>query len=205
MIIRLNNEDIQWDPKEQERLGDMIEEFVAKRFFKDEFISSMSVNGTVVPDDRMEPMRLTPVSEVSSLVIVTETFRNVSIHALESMRQYLDGLVGMVEQSADKFRMEDETDANKYFISCVEGLQTFVGIIDKVKTLNSLDFEKMEFEGSQVSVKERALLNVLNSLFEKQRVKDWISLADILEYELAPLVVEWKEILVSIIAVLKGM
>ncbi len=205
MIIRLNDEDIQWNPEGQQMLGEILEEFVAKRFFKDEFISSMSVNGVLVLDDEMEPMKSKPISDISSLVISTETFRNVSIRSLESMGQYLDGLAGMVEQSADKFRMEDDTEANKYFISCVEGLQTFVGIIDKVKTLNSLDFSAIEFEGSSLSKKEHELLSVLNSLFEMQKARDWISLADILEYELVPLVLQWKEILLSIAVVLKGM
>ncbi|TBR21559.1 MAG: hypothetical protein EPO63_08530 [Candidatus Nitrosotenuis sp.] len=117
----------------------------------------------------------------------------------------MEGLVGLVEQSADKFRTDDETSANKNFINCVEGLQTFIGIIDKVKNINGLDFESMKHSGGSVSVKEQELLQVLNTLFSSQKNRDWVSLADILEYELAPLIVEWKEILRSIANTLRGM
>lgn len=203
MIIRLNDEDIQWNAQGQNTLGELIEEFVAKRFFKDEFINTLVVNGTVVPDAEMAPVRMKPLSDISTLQMTTETFRNVSVRALDSMSEYLDGLAGMVEQSADKFRVEDEVEANKYFISCVEGLQTFVGIIDKVKTLNALDFGKMSHEGNSIGEKEAALLRVLNSLFEIQMKKDWVSLADILEYELSPLVIEWKAILQTVADILR--
>ena len=38
-------------------------------------------------------------------------------------------------------------------------------------------------------------LEMMNQMLQVQIVKDWIMLADILEYEVFPLLVEWKEIL----------
>ncbi len=198
MIIKLNGEDVLWDPKDQAELGSLLEEFVSKRFFRDEFIAKIKINGEEIPEDVMLTMKMKPVADVQSIEINTDTFRAVSIRALDSMDEYVEGLVGLVEQSADKFRTDDETSANKNFINCVEGLQTFIGIIDKVKNINGLDFESMKHSGIAVSVKEQELLQVLNTLFASQKSRDWISLADILEYELAPLIVEWKEILRSI-------
>ncbi len=205
MMIKLNEENVQWDPKGQNQLGDLLEEFVNKRFFRDEFIATIRINGEEVPEDVLPTMKAKPMSEVNSIEITTDTFRNVSIRALDSMDEYVEGLVALVEQSADKFRTEDETSANKNFINCVEGLQTFVGIIDKVKTINGLDFEAMRYEDNALATKEQELLQVLNTLFETQKRRDWIALADILEYELAPLVGEWKEILRLIANNLRGM
>lgn len=205
MIIKLNGEDVQWDPKNQAELGGLLEEFVAKRFFRDEFIATIKINGEEVPEDAMLAMKTKPVADVQSIEIATDTFRAVSIRALDSMDEYVEGLVGLVEQSADKFRTEDETSANKNFISCVEGLQTFIGIIDKVKNINGLDFESIKHDGGTLSLKEQELLQVLNTLFASQKNRDWITLADILEYELAPLITEWKQILRLIANSLRGM
>ncbi len=205
MIIKLNGEDVLWDPKDQAELGSLLEEFVSKRFFQDEFIAKIKINGEDIPEDVMLTMKTKPVADVQSIEINTDTFRAVSIRALDSMDEYVEGLVGLVEQSADKFRTDDETSANKNFINCVEGLQTFIGIIDKVKSINGLDFESMKHNDGAVSVKEQELLQVLNTLFAAQKSRDWITLADILEYELAPLIVEWKEILRAIANALRGM
>lgn len=205
MIIKLNGEDIQWDPKDHTMLGDLLEEFVSKRFFRDEFIAGLSVNGQTIPDSDMDKLKTRSLETSDMLEISSDTFRNVSIRALESMDEYVDGLVGMVEQSAEKFRIEGEAEANRHFINCVEGLQTFVGIIDKVKTINGLDFDALRFEDSPVGKKEQQLLNVLNVLLEAQQRRDWVALADILEYELAPLVTEWRSILHLVASTLKGM
>lgn len=205
MIIKLNGEDVQWDPQSQADLGGLLEEFVAKRFFRDEFISTIKINGEEIPENVMLTMKTKPVADVRSIEIATDTFRAVSIRALDSMDEYVEGLAALVEQSADKFRTDDETTANRNFINCVEGLQTFVGIIDKVKNINGLDFEAMKHDGGTLNQKEQKLLQVLNTLFTTQKNRDWISLADILEYELAPLIAEWKEILRSIANNLRGM
>lgn len=205
MIIKLNGEDVQWDPLSQNELGGLLEEFVAKRFFRDEFIATIKINGEVVPEDALAAMKSRPVGDLRTLEIDTDTFRAVSIRALDSMDEYVEGLVALVEQSADKFRTDDETVANRNFINGVEGLQTFVSIIDKVKSINGLDFASMKHGDATLGQKERELLQVLNSLFGTQKNRDWIGLADILEYELAPLIREWKDILRAIANNLRAM
>lgn len=203
MIIRLNDEDVKWDEQEHVMLGDLLEDFVKKRFFKDEFIATLQVNGETVAEGDMAQMRTKPISEITSLQITTQTFRNVSINALESIGEYLDELAGMVIKSSGRFRSSNETEANTHFVGCIDGLQTFVGIIDKIRTLNGLDFAKITYESKPVSDREEALLKTLNSIHETQTRKDWVSLADILEFELAPLIMEWKSILATVIQTLK--
>jgi hypothetical protein len=204
LIINLNNEDIQWDTKEKLALGDLLEDFVSNRFYKDEFIATITVNGVRMSEQDMATAKRKPLSEVSSLHITSNTFRRVSIDALESVGEYLDGLAAMIETGADKFRTSNETEANAYFLGCIDGLQTFIGIIDKVKNLNALDFSKLEFESGPISEKESLLLGTLNSIFDTQSKKDWVSLADLLEFELVPLLMDWKGILHVVLDALKA-
>jgi hypothetical protein len=203
VIINLNNEDVQWDAKGKTVLGDLLEDFVAARFFKDEFIATITVNGTRMSETDMLVAKDTPVSEVASLRITSDTFRNVSVNALESIGEYLDGLSELIKSSAEHFRMAGEPEANAYFVKCLDGLQTFVGIIDKVKNINSLDFQKINYKSTTISKKEASLLESLNSIYETQSKKDWVSMADMLEFELSPLIIEWKEILLLVTETLK--
>jgi hypothetical protein len=204
MIIRLNDEDVQWDTQGQLTLGDLLENFVKKRFFKDEFIAGMTVNGAEITEAEMGPVRTKLVSDVASLQIRTQTFRNVSVNALESIGEYLDELATVIVSSANRFRSANEAEANTHFVNCIDGLQTFVGIIDKIKTLNGLDFEKMTYKSRPISEKEGALLTALNAIHETQTRKDWVSLADTLEFELAPQIIEWKDVLSEVISALKA-
>ncbi len=67
--------------------------------------------------------------------------------------------------------------------------------MDKIKTLNVLDLTSVMYESVPVSEKEDALLKVSNSLFNSQKSKDWVSLGDVLEYELVPIIKDWRAIL----------
>ena len=204
MIITLNDEDVQWDAREQASLGDLLEDFVKKRFFKDEFISSLCVNGDAVAEGEMGAARARPAAEITSLQISTQTFRNASINALESIGQYMDELAAMVAKSAEMFRASGETEANTNFVACIDGLQTFVGVIGKIRTLNGLDFAKMTHDSRPVSDREERLLQTLNSIYETQKRRDYVSMADILEFELAPPVLEWKDILFTVMNTLQN-
>lgn len=182
------------DAAEGATLGDVIEEIVKTRFLKDEFITSISANGGEITEGNMDGEKARPASSIENLEIKTDTFRKASVSALESIGEYLDGLGSMVKVAADKFRSVEEKEANDFFVGCIDGLQTFVSIIDKIKSLNALDFSKIIFNSTPISEKEAALLASLNSILQTQSKKDWVSLADLLEFELAPLILEWKDI-----------
>ncbi len=195
MLIKLNGSDIELEVSGFSDMGELLEDIKKSRFSGTEFIVDIVINGNKVPPEELDDVVKKPFSEVESLEIVTANPRDVSLSTLKNLDPFLENLVSLLEQSADKFRMEKEKDANKFFISCVEGLQTFVGLLDKIKTLNTLDLSSMTFESVSVSEKEDALLKVSNSLYDSQKSKDWVSLGDVLEYELVPIIRDWRAIL----------
>jgi len=142
-----------------------------------------------------EAAKAEPASDMTSQQTSTETFRNLSTNAVDSIGEYLDELAAMVVKSAVMFRTAGETEANSHFVGCIDGLRTFVGVIDKVRSLNGPDFANMTYDSKPLSDREEALLKALDSIHETQTRKDWVSLADMLEFELAPLVLEWKDVL----------
>ncbi|MBI3581273.1 MAG: glycosyltransferase [Nitrospinae bacterium] len=141
------------------------------------------------------PAKLRPVSETTSPQMPAETFRNPSTNAPESVGKYLDELAATVVKSAVMFRTADEAEANSRFVECIDGLRAFVGIIDKIRSPNGPDFANMTHDSKPAGNREEALLKALDSIHETQTRKDWVSLADMLEFELAPLVLEWKGVL----------
>ncbi|MEE8483099.1 MAG: hypothetical protein V3S46_00750 [Nitrospinota bacterium] len=195
MLIKLNGSDIELEVSGFNDLGELLEDIKKSRLSGKEFIADIVINGDEVPSEKFDNVLKSPLSEIESLEIKTANPRDVSLSTLKNLDPFLENLVTLLEQSADKFRMEKEEDANKFFISCVEGLQTFVGLLDKIKTLNVLDLTSITYESVPVSEKEDALLKVSNSLFNSQKSKDWVSLGDVLEYELVPIIKDWRAIL----------
>jgi hypothetical protein len=201
--IVLNNEEIEHDVERFSTLGDLLQDLRQTRFGEKEFISAIAVNGEDVAEEKREGLENQPLGEITSLEINTDNPLDISLRVLTNMDEFLEHLAILINRCADKFRLEDETEANKHFVSCVEGLQTFVSVLDKVRSLNALDFNEVIFEGTPIAGSQEELLNIFNTLHDTQRNKDWVTVADLLEYELAPLILEWKEILPVISAELK--
>lgn len=201
--IILNNEEIEHEVDRFNTLGDLLENLKSSRFGDKEFISAISINGDTIEENKRAGLENKPIGEITSLEISTDHPLDVSLRVLENMGEFLRHLVVLINQSADKFRMDDETDANKYFINCVEGLQTFVGVLDKVRSLNNIDLSLIKHGSVSAAEKQDELSKIFSSLQVTQADKDWIAVADVLEYELAPLINDWRDILPVISSELK--
>jgi len=199
MILKLNNEELDTATLEFETLGAVLEYLKKEKFGDGDFVASLFLNGEDIPDNARDELIDKPVSEIECLEIVSENPVVLSIRTLGKMGELTESLIGMLEESADKFRTEDEKIANKHFVGCIAALQTFVEVIIKVKALNSLDYGEIEYNSEPVSIKEDALMGIFNQLHDIQKSQDWVSMADVLEYELAPMIIDWGEIFPLII------
>ena len=195
--VTVNGEKVDIDMVEMEILGDYLIKLKEEQFSQKEFVASLIVNGEKILESRHDEVLQRPLAEVESLVIETDTPVSVSLRTLSKTDEFIQAMLTLIEESADKFRLEDESIANQHFIRVVDGLQTFVDVLTKLKSLNNLDLTKIIVDGEPASKREGALLELFNGLHESQVNKDWITLADLLEYELAANISEWREIFVA--------
>lgn len=203
MKIKINDKEISFDVGNVATLGEVLENIAKNSLREKEFITDISINGEAIPEEKREETKTRPAGEVTLLEIKTENLPELSVRTLENMGEFLDGLAEAINESADKFRIDDETEANKHFVSCVDALQIFIGVIDKVRDLNGLDFKTIQCADASVAEKEAALLKVFSALHDTQKSRDWITLADVLEYELLPIISVWRDILPVLCEALK--
>jgi hypothetical protein len=195
--VTVNGEKVDIDLVEISLLGDYLVKLKDERFEQKEFIASLVVNGEKIIESKHDEAVQRPLAEVESLIIETDTPTSVSLRTLSKTDEFIQALLTLAEEGADKFRLEDESIANQHFIKVVDGLQTFVDVLTKLKSLNNLDLSKIIVDGEPASKREEALLSLFNALHDSQVNKDWITLADLLEYELSANISEWREIFLA--------
>ncbi|MDH4233240.1 MAG: hypothetical protein OEW04_14575 [Nitrospirota bacterium] len=193
--LLLNGEGVEISTAGLSTVGDLLEKVRLEKFSQKEFISKMEIDGEVVEDRKQDVILGKQLSEVDLISISTDTPVTVSLRTLNKVDDFLASISQLVEESADKFRLEDESVANQHFLQVVEALQTFVEILSKVKVLNNMDFAEITHGSSPVNKREEALLNVFASIHDVQKNRDWVGMADVLEYELVPIITDWKEII----------
>ena len=129
------------------------------------------------------------------------TQADVSIWAesgLDIATTCLERVRGSLIRSAELFREEDSNVANRFFIQCVEGLQRFMETIKRTKTALQLDFTKIQADMGSLAETEKSLLFILKGMFLNQQHKQYLEIADKIEYELITNLSTWISTLKSL-------
>jgi hypothetical protein len=139
-----------------------------------------------------EPSFRDPTQAVRSLsdwaVVEVDVATPASL-VTESLQEALDGLASLRQYAvtvAHRFRGTDLGLANRGLGELSQGLQTLVGLIEALGGAIGVGLEQFEWQGRPTSMLLQELGQPLTPLAEAQRASDWVTVADILEFDLEP-------------------
>jgi hypothetical protein len=135
---------------------------------------------------------------IKSLELDTLTLEDVGLAFLKQGPEYLDALMEALPRIIEAFRLGDEQEANEYFLNFLESLQLLMSMLEQTRQVLNLWQGQDEENGSDLSQFLDSLLDVLNTLISLQEQKDWIFLADVLEYELTDALKKLSDLLPQI-------
>jgi len=121
-----------------------------------------------------------------SLIIETKESVIVATDALEKSKEQFQMLIAEFKSIADSFRISDETQANTRFVQGIENLQWFLKILEDAAVLIGKPLQKLMDKEVAFSVYINELVGKLDQIIATQRQKDWVMLADMIEYEMIP-------------------
>ncbi|MDR2351693.1 MAG: hypothetical protein LBF22_00790 [Deltaproteobacteria bacterium] len=121
---------------------------------------------------------------IKSLELDTLTLEDVGLAFLKQSPEYLGTLLEALPRIIEAFRLGDEQEANEYFLNFLESLQLLMSMLEQTRQVLNLWQGQDEENSSELSQFLDSLVEVLNTLISLQEQKDWIFLADVLEYEL---------------------
>jgi hypothetical protein len=107
----------------------------------------------------------------------------------ESLQEALDGLRSLRQYAVavgHRFRGTDMALANRGLGELSQGLQTLVGLIDALGSAIGVRLDALEWEGRSTSALLDDLGETLGNLGAAQAAEDWVTVADILEFDLEP-------------------
>ncbi|MBI3600437.1 MAG: hypothetical protein HY097_07325, partial [Nitrospinae bacterium] len=86
----------------------------------------------------------------------------------------------------------------------IEALQLFDELIEGIRQLFNIDFSKMTINGETIQSRKEKLLKLISDMHSAQVNQDWVTLSDLLEYELIPIIEDWINIIPSFQQEIKG-
>jgi len=110
----------------------------------------------------------------------------VAQQVLHDSKEKFQLLLKDFEIISQSFRIQDEVDANVKFIQGIENLQWFLKVLQDACILLGRPLDKIMDKDIVFTQHTNNIVDKLDQIIVAQSSKDWVMLADLIEYEMIP-------------------
>lgn len=195
-LVKLNDEVLDLDMEGMSKIGDIYEKLTSEFFDDKEIVTEIHINDRIVDTEDFLATLDTSLEDVERLSF--KTLKNPARQVaslLGKMNGYLSGFAVEIDKVADKFRLGSIEEANVSLLEAIDGLVALNELLSTVRMVSSPDINTLQNAGKSMEDLEKGLLDVTEEIRKGQEGQDWVTVADLLEYELSPLMKEWKEMI----------
>lgn len=193
--IKINNESKVVNVKDCRTLKEVLELILEEAAPADSVLSHVVLNGLELTEEQQCHPEFVPVEDIRALEVFVTTAREISIESIKITSAQLLEVVVETKKTAEFFRYNDEAEANRRLVLLIEIFEKFVSLLDLLKRALDLDFDAITTEDKSLADLHLGMTSTLNNILRAQQNRDWISVADLLEFELAPILITWSRII----------
>ena len=96
---------------------------------------------------------------------------------------------------ANGYRQVDVTEANTHLVTFADTLANLMALVAAASTAMKVQMDDIRVDDIPASAVIRHLNNTIEALLEAHAARDWVTLADVLEHDLAPLMPNLAEVI----------
>ena len=128
--------------------------------------------------------------------VPSERIRTIDIHtvhltqfaaaALKDCRVHLERIRQGARETAERFRLYDEFEANERLAELLEAVRNFLRFMHTIHTSLGIDLQTVAYQETSAAQELARFECIIDAMYQTQQEGDLILLADQLEYELLP-------------------
>ncbi|MFZ5452849.1 MAG: hypothetical protein ACOZF2_13415 [Thermodesulfobacteriota bacterium] len=196
MEITLNDQSLPVDLSHLRNLEEALLELNEKFIPQGQQLFQVEVNGQFFTERYPRESRYVRLGEVSRLDLKTVSDEELARSILFDASQQADTLSQALEKSAALFRLAAEDEANHYFAQVLEALRWLLQTGEGACQVLEVDLGRLSTpQIGDVSDFLKRFQDLLEEMLQVYEEEDYILLADLMEYELLPMVLQWQKIL----------
>jgi hypothetical protein len=195
MQILLDQQSIEMEQPDVSNLEQILLKIMSDYLKSGNIITRVRLNGMVYSEEKPHDAATIELSDIKTLEIDTMAADEIAWQFLENGGEQLDPIIESAQKVSELFRIADESEANDQYAELLESLRLFLRMVAEVKDVLDINLAAIRFQNGTVEDRIHRLLEIMDQMLHVQEEDDWIMLADLLEYELVPLLKEWKSIL----------
>jgi hypothetical protein len=196
MQVTLNDQSLPVDLSHLRNLEEALLELNERFIPSGEQLFQVQVNGQFFTERYPRESRYITLGEVATLDIKTVTDQDLARGILSDAALKVETLVQALEKGAALFRLAAEDEANHYFAQVLEALRWMLQTGEGACQVLDVDMaHTCSPQIGDVSDFLKRFQDLLEEMLQVYEEEDYILLADLMEYELLPMVQEWQKIL----------
>jgi hypothetical protein len=167
-------------------------------------VTKIKVNEEELDEGQEVGLGAFPLSDIETVEVKTAKTISLALEALDDAQEYLPVVSAVLEASAKKIREGDVRGGLEDTGEALEVIGAFVEILEGVRVAFMIDFSKIRIDDSCLLDKMNDLARHSQAIFKAAKSDDWTMFADLMEYELSPLLYEWMAIIPELVSLLPG-
>jgi len=169
-------------------VGGLLTELVASLASSHKMICEVSLDGISLTEDSLRHAAQRDTASVQTVALKTMTYVELARFGLERAVLLVPEVMRQVEISAEHFRFKPQEEANRTYATCLDDLQLLVEVMDQLlKLQHGLVSNRYHAEQDALGNSLHNLAAVTGELLMAYRKDDVMVVADVLTYELLPL------------------
>ncbi len=157
-------------------------------------VTAVRFDGVDEPTFREAAHTRVGLRDLASIEVETATRRSLIDEALTQGLSAADALAAAAGQTSDTFRGGNLAGANQHLSDLGEGIQTLLTVLGTTSAALGVSLDRMEWSGQPVSARLTQMVGQLESMIQAQQSHDWMTLADILEYDVQPSLADCRQV-----------
>ncbi|MFW0884968.1 hypothetical protein ACMCNP_08035 [Candidatus Acidulodesulfobacterium sp. H_13] len=159
---------------------------------KDIYLNGIKFDELLVNDEKTKTIRIDGDGELN---VTTMTSSDLIKESIAAIKNYFNDLSISLNEVSDLLRVGNDKDGFNNFAADLKGIASFVQMMDKIAVFLKIDYSIYTYKEKTIKGYFDDLEETLSKILEMQKNRDYIMLADTIEFEMEPELEVWQEVL----------
>ncbi len=197
----VNNEEFPAPPPSFSSLDQVIKHVEDNLLPPDSVIRKISLDGQPVDAGNCQcdpTILLGDLANRDRVEVFTCTVREIAHDSICEAEAYLERVEALIPSLAMAFRDYPGPETFENLKQLYDGFYWMSMLLSRLETVFKINLDEMGVDGVSVRDHHQKFISVLQQLVEGQEQEDYILVADLLEYEVVPMIPIWKSLLANL-------
>lgn len=174
--------------------GELLEGLEQQAGTHGEVVTAVRFDGVEEPTFREPDQARRGLAALASIEVETATRRALVDDALTQGWSAAEALATAAGKTSETFRTGGIASANRHLSDLGEGIRTLLAVLGTVSDALGVSLDQFESGGRPVAAHLAQMVEQLEWMIQAQQSHDWLTLADILEYDVQPSLTSCREV-----------